>query len=355
MKARAAAAKLLLRPHLKTAKCLEVARLATQQDQPALTLSTLAEARYFAAGGFTDLTYAVGLTPQKVAEVAALLNQGVGLTCLTDNLAALPLLAGEARRAGVTLPLLIEIDCGGGRAGVDADGAELLALGRAIAVNPALELRGVLTHAGQSYACGSILEIAAVAELERSAVVRAAQRLRAAGLSCAVVSAGSTPTAVHARDFTGLTEIRPGVYCFYDMDQQGIGSCGPQDQALSVLATVIGHNPRRGRILIDAGALALSKDLSAGAFFDHLGYGLVCPEGSLTPLPGLYVSEAHQEHGMIAARSGALPYARLPVGQRVRILLNHACITAAAYDRYHLVDGGATPRVVGHWSRLRGW
>ncbi|MGO1118942.1 alanine racemase [Rhodovibrionaceae bacterium A322] len=354
MKARADQAGLLLRPHLKTAKCLEVARLACQETQPAVTVSTLAEARYFAEGGFSDLTYAVGLTPQKVTEVAALLKQGITVTCLSDNLKALDLLAAEAERAGVVLPMLIEIDSGGGRAGIDADGELLLALGQAIDASVHLELRGVLTHAGHSYGAQSVLAVKAIAEQERAAVVRASQRLRAAGLPCPVVSAGSTPTAVHARSFEGLTEIRPGVYCFYDLDQQGIGACGPQDQALSVLATVIGHNHRTGRILIDAGALALSKDISAADFFDYMGYGLVCKEDSMTPLADLYVAEAHQEHGMIAAASGKLPYDDFPVGTRLRVLLNHACMTAAAYDRYHLVAGAAC-RSQGIWTRLQGW
>jgi D-serine deaminase-like pyridoxal phosphate-dependent protein len=167
------------------------------------------------------------------------------------------------------------------------------------------------------------------------------------------VSAGSTPTAVHAGSLEGVTELRPGVYVFFDLDQVGIGACAIEDIAVSVLASVIGHNRRAGRVLIDAGALALSKDVSAGEFMSHVGYGLVCPAGSTVPMDGLYVAEVHQEHGLIAAAEGAPPYDVLPIGSKVRVLPNHACITAAAHPAYHVVEGG--PEVIARWERANGW
>ena len=353
MAARMASHGLCLRPHLKTAKSAEVAKLATAGQFGGITVSTLAEARYFAARGFRDITYAVGIVPAKLDEVAALERNGARLTLIADSAEAV---AGAAERAGAldsVFRLLIEVDTGGLRGGVLPESGELLDLGRAIEAAPGLGLEGVLTHAGQSYDCRSVAEVRTVAEAERAGVVTAARRLSEAGLPCPVVSAGSTPTAVHAESLKGVTELRPGVYVFFDLDQVGIGACGLEDIAVSVLASVIGHNRRAGRVLIDAGALALSKDVSAGAFMSRVGYGLVCPAETTVPMDGLYIAEVHQEHGLIAAAEGAPPYDALPIGSKVRILPNHACITAAAHPAYHVVDGG--PKVIARWERANGW
>lgn len=345
------AAGVALRPHLKTAKSRAVARLATAGHPGGITVSTLAEARYFLEGGFRDLLYAVGMVPAKAAQAAALQRAGAELTLVLDDAAAATALGEAAQELGTRFALLVEVDTGGGRAGVEPESAALLQVARTVHAHPALALRGVMTHAGHSYHCRGAEAIRAVAEQERAGLARAAERLRAAGLPCPVVSAGSTPTATHAARFEGLTEMRPGVYVFNDLDQLGIGSCGPEDLALTVLASVIGHNRRTGRILIDAGALALSKDVSAQEFFADVGYGRVCDLAG-RPLPGLYVDSAHQEHGLIAAAAGELPFEALPIGAKVRILPNHACITAAAYPHYHLVAEGAALET---WDRVNGW
>ena len=151
----------------------------------------------------------------------------------------------------------------------------LLDIARVLHAAPGVELAGVMTHAGHSYHQSTPDGIAAVAEQERQAIVGAAEKLRAAGIPCPIVSAGSTPTAMHSRDFTGITEMRPGVYVFNDLDQEFIGSCGAGDLALSVLASVIGHYPHRNQLLVDAGALALSKDISAQEFKPQVGYGTI--------------------------------------------------------------------------------
>jgi len=353
MAARMASHGVRLRPHLKTAKAARVAEIATAGQFGGITVSTLAEARYFADHGVRDMTYAVGIVPAKLDQVAALQSGGVRLTLLTDSLETARGVAARAAALDAEFHLLIEIDCGGRRGGLVPEAAELLALGRLINDESRLTLEGVLTHAGQSYHCRSTAELQAVAEAERAAVAKAAERLRGAGLPCPVVSAGSTPTAVHALSLDGVTEMRPGVYMFGDLDQVGIGSCTREDIALSVLARVIGHNRAAGRILIDAGALALSKDTSAGEFMTAVGYGLVCDASSLRPLDGLHVTEVHQEHGLVAAAGGAPPYEALSPGSLVRILPNHACITAAAYPAYRVVEGG--DEVVAVWERVSGW
>jgi D-serine deaminase-like pyridoxal phosphate-dependent protein len=356
MSERAARLGVALRPHLKTAKSADVARLAVQGQPGGITVSTLAEIDYFGQHGFRDNCYAVGATAHKLAALAGLRRRhGLQLTLLADNPTTVAELDRQAHAMNEVFALLIEIDCGGGRGGVPADGPELLELAQAVMTAPALRLAGVLTHAGQSYHARGPEAMAAVAETERAAAVLAATRLRALGVAVPVVSVGATPTAVHAHNLAGVTEIRPGVYTLFDLDQLVLGVCGLEDIAASVLATVIGHNPRSERVLIDAGALALSKDLSAGVFGADFGYGLVCPADGGAPLPGLRVVDLHQEHGFIAGggRCAEL-FALLPMGARVRILPNHACMTVAPYDRFHLVRGRDTS-VQGIWHKASGW
>ena len=355
MAARAQAHGVRLRPHLKTAKCVEVADIATRGQFGGLTVSTAAEAAYFAAGGYRDLTYAVGIVPAKVPALAAVAREhGAVITLITDDARIARETDRAAAACGAVFPVLVELDTGGGRGGVDPEGNELLAVGRAIAGARALRLAGVLTHAGHSYHAHGTAAIQAVAEAERAGAVRAAGRLRGAGLPCETVSIGSTPTVVHARRLDGVTEIRPGVYTFFDLQQAVLGVCTEADIALSVLATVIGHNRRSGRILIDAGALALSKDVGASEFRGDVGYGLIhpAPGGSL-PSGRLFVAEVHQEHGLIAVAGGEMPWDALPVGARVRVLPNHACLTAAPFDRYHVDRGDGTTGLT--WGKAVGW
>ena len=342
----------ILRPHLKTAKSVQVGRMAVEGHDGRITVSTLAEARYFANGGFKDILYGVGVVPSKLAAVTELRRQGVNLHVVTDNLAVAHAIAAAAIN-GDTFSVFIEIDSGGGRAGLPFPALPgLLDIGRVLHKAPGVELAGVMTHAGHSYHQSTADGIAAVAEQERLAIVTAAEKLRAAGIPCPIVSGGSTPTALLSRDFTGITEMRPGVYVFNDLDQEFIGSCGAGDIALSVLASVIGHYPHRNQRLIDAGALALSKDISAQEFQPKVGYGTIAH----APARAMAVVDCSQEHGFVGAED-PLPYGNLPIGSRLRVLPNHACITAAAYDRYYVVDsdldGGKS--VVDVYDRINGW
>ncbi|MBT5108589.1 MAG: hypothetical protein HOM25_07905 [Rhodospirillaceae bacterium] len=337
-----------LRPHLKTSKSAEVARLATSGHSGAITVSTLAEAAYFLDKGFTDITYAVGFVPSKAPQAIALMARGARLTLVTDNLTVTQAMAEI--EVDTVFTMLVEIDCGDKRAGVLADGPELLDIARTIHDSKNMTLAGVMTHAGHSYGAPDIAGVKAIAEDERLAVVRAAERLREAGLPCPVVSAGSTPTAMLAECFNGLTEMRPGVYMFLDLTQLSHGICQRGDLALSVLASVIGHNRHAGHILLDAGALALSKDIGANAVWPETGYGDVC-DLTMRPLEGLHVAQVSQEHGIVPVSNEAV-YDQLPVGSKVRVAPNHACITAAAYPSYNVVEGA---RVVDEWDRVNGW
>jgi D-serine deaminase-like pyridoxal phosphate-dependent protein len=345
-----------LRPHLKTAKSADVARLATAANAKGITVSTIDEIDYFAKQGFDDLTYAVGIVPQKIATIARLMKEHrCTVSLLTDTESVIAALDTEAARHDCAFPIFIEIDCGGGRGGVAADGDALIAIARAIETSSNLSLAGVLTHAGQSYAEPGIDKIGRIAEIERSTIVHAATRLRAEGIEVRSVSLGSTPTVALATSMEGVTEVRPGVYTLCDLDQVALGVYSVDDIAASVLTTVIGHNVRSRRILIDAGALALSKDLSAFHFDEAYGYGLVCDELGRGPIDGMRVSDLHQEHGFIACPTVLFDklVEDFPVGTRLRILPNHACMTVAPFSFYNLVRGQGAD-VLSRWAKLGG-
>ncbi|MFC3675786.1 alanine racemase [Ferrovibrio xuzhouensis] len=359
MRDRAASLGLSLRPHMKTAKSATVAILAHAGTKGPVTVSTLVEAAHFAAAGFRDILYAVPVAPQKLDQAAAIMRDtACDLKLITDNIAVAEAIAAAGRRLGVRFRTLIKIDCGLGRTGIAPDSPDLLPLAAALSA-PGAELAGVLTHAGHSYHAHSIAEIKAIAEDERLAVVTAAGRLRAAGHACAIVSVGSTPTALHAESYAGVTEMRPGNYMFFDLFQAGVGSCRMEDIAVSVLATVVSHHPGRGHLLLDAGGLALSKDTGANEHSPGTGYGLVCRPGDAVPLPDLAVRDVHQEHGLVGRRDGGAAdfLSAHPPGSRLRVLPNHSCMTAAMYDRYYVTDpavaGGLA--VVAEWDRVNGW
>lgn len=332
-----------LRPHMKTAKCAPIADLAAP-GKGAITVSTLAEARHFADHGFRDQLYAVGITPRKLDQVAALNAAGNEIKVVTDDLDVAHAIAAHPGH----LPTLIEVDVGEARAGVSADNVLLLRI--AGALGP--KLVGVASHSGHSYAGRDLATMARIAEEERAAVTRAAARLRMAGRGIRIVSAGASPTALHAERLDGVTEVRPGVYMLGDLFQAQIGTHAMEDIAVTVLASVIGCYPRRGAVLLDAGALALSKDRSTEAApVDWRAGRVLALDGR--PLPGeAVVARVHQEHGEVRALAGELPFEDLPVGARLRVAPNHACLTAAAHDRYHVMRGG---KLVAEWARVNHW
>jgi D-serine deaminase-like pyridoxal phosphate-dependent protein len=342
-----------LRPHLKTTKSVDAARVTLGPDLGPATVSTLAEAEVFAAAGITDITYGVGISPDKLPRVIALHRAGCKLNVLLDNVAQAEAVAEASAASGIAIPAMIEIDCDGHRSGLIPEDPALIEVGRILHDSPA-SLDGVLCHAGESYGAVGRAAQAACAEVERKAVVDAAEALRGAGLPCPVVSVGSTPTAHAARDLTGVTEMRAGVYVFFDLVMAGIEVCAVDDIALSVLTTVIGHQTARDWTICDAGWMTMSRDRGTAAQAVDQGYGVVCDARGAV-IPGLIVTQANQEHGVIARHpdySGPIP--DMPVGAKLRILPNHACATAAQHARYHVIpeDAGAPLK---EWPRFGGW
>lgn len=348
MRERLGASGVALRPHVKTAKSVEVAQRALGAEAGPITVSTLREAEYFFDHGFRDILYAVGVVPGKLARLGELVNRGARVSAIVDSVEAAAALREAGARVSLPIPGLIEIDSDGHRAGIAPGDPRLLEVAEAL--GPALG--GVMTHAGDSYNARTTEAIRAVAERERQAVVGSAAALREAGHACPVVSVGSTPTATFAESFEGVTEVRAGVYVFHDLVMAGLGVCAVEDIAISVLGSVIGHQRDRNWVITDAGWMALSRDRGTAKQAVDQGYGLVC-DAEGRPLEDLVVVDANQEHGIVARRGGGpIDFARFPLGALVRILPNHACATAAQHAEYQVLRDGALTAV---WERFGGW
>ncbi len=352
-----------LRPHVKTHKCVEVARLQRDAGARGITVSTLEEARVFADHGFDDMTWAFPVIPGRIGE-AREVDRRARLRLLVDHRRAVK----ELERAGHPFHVWLEVDPGYGRSGVDPGGDALLEIGGALAASEVLVFDGLLSHSGQAYGARSPGELAAAAEEERGVMVGAARRLLEAGVEVPALSVGSTPSMSRAEDLTGVDEARPGNYALYDRTQMALGACSAGDVAATVLATVVSSRPDAGRSVVDAGALALSKDPgptprpdasdggpgrkpaadgqdarghgggSGAAGEPHMG-ALLEDFSSRRLRDDARLISLSQEHGLV---DRALPW-----GEKVRILPNHACLTVACFDALHVVRG---EEVLDRWT-----
>ena len=291
------------RPHMKTAKCIEVLRaLVRRGGLPPITVSTLAEAEAFAKVGAMDIIYAVGITPEKISRALALRRQGCDLKVIIESVQQAQALEACYRETGEVLPALIEIDCDGSRAGVPP-GVDVQRVGKILATVDGM-LAGVLTP-------------------------------------------------LMAEGFDDVTEVRAGVFMFFDRVMAKLKVCTLDVIALSVLTSVTGHRRDKGWAIVDAGWSALSSDPGPSGRSGDGDYGLVCDiDGRI--IDGLFVSRLNQEHGIIMHRGrngGCMP--DLPVGTRLRIIPNHACATAGQFDCYHVVHPHADG--LSRWPRFRGW
>ena len=345
------------RPHVKTSKCVDVVRRQMQAGATGITVSTLKEAEQFFAAGIPDIFYAVGMAPNKLAQAAALIGAGCRLCILVDNLAAAQAVSAYALAHGVAFDVRIEIDTDGHRSGIKPEAAELVDVAHALTGTVeagGATLAGVMTHAGASYDFHDALSLQRIAEQERAGCVRAATRLREAGFACPEVSVGSTPTALSAQSLDGVTEVRAGVYVFFDLVMVNIGVCAMKDIAMSVLTTVIGHQRDKGWVIVDAGWMAMSRDRGTQKQAVDFGYGQVCDVAG-QPIAGCTVVSANQEHGIVELSDVDATQsieARFPVGMQLRIFPNHACATAAQFPAYAALGGDGS---LSAWPRFYGW
>ncbi len=338
MAARARQLGVRLRPHAKTHKCPELGSRQIAHGAVGLTVATLAEAEAFADAGVRDITWAFPIDPTHIVHAQRIAARPhITLRVVTDDLATARALAGSG------LHVWLKVDCGTHRAGVDPASPYAMEVAKELAREEDLVFDGILTHSGHAYRTRNHAEAAAVAEAERLVMVQFAQRLAVAGVPVRGISVGSTPAMAAVTDLTGVTEARPGNYVFYDRTMVLIGCCEPQDVGVTVLASVVSHQPGADHLVVDAGALALSKDTGPA----HLG--LAPSFGDVRGHPGLHVASLSQEHGVVRGSAEALRALR--VGDRIEIVPNHSCLAVAHFDDYHVMRGG---REIDRWRICRG-
>ncbi|XP_041659840.1 D-threo-3-hydroxyaspartate dehydratase isoform X1 [Cheilinus undulatus] len=331
-----------LRPHMKTHKTLECADIMTGGSRRCIVVSTLAEASFYADHGFDDILYAYSLPFDKV-ERCALLSERLDLfQVLLDHPDALQQLRQRPLKDGRLWHVWMKLDCGNGRAGVLHSEPEALRLAQAIAEMEGVELTGLYAHCGNTYNCRGVEQIQAVAQETTNLTLQFMEKLKAVGITCKS-SIGSTPSCSHpVKDMEQLSEVHPGNYAFYDVQQSVIGSCSLEDVAVRVLTRVIGHCPHRNQLLIDCGWTGISLD---GAGKLPTGYAMI--EGH----PNLKLLSMTQEHGRVEPISGQLDYSKYPLGSMLTLIPYHSCATAMMHPMYYVHSEG---RLVGKWTPTRG-
>jgi D-serine deaminase-like pyridoxal phosphate-dependent protein len=327
-----------LRPHVKTHKSLELARLQLEEGGACgLTASKAQEALVFLRGGAKSLTVAYPIVDHRKLDRIFAAAAGADVRFIADSLVHVAVLEAAAERAGRRAPVFMKVDVGLGRVGVSPTSAQALALARAIAASRWLQFAGLLAHAGHAYGASGRAEAAQIAEAERLTLLDLAGRLEEAGIPAREISVGSTPTVLAAERFDGLTEIRPGNYVFMDATMMRLGLARAEDVALKVLTTVVSRN--EDWLIVDAGSKTLSSDSGAHGS-GGAGFGIAMPTDA--DGPALRVARLSEEHGWVA-RAGA----DIPIGARLAIIPNHACPVANLVGAYWLVAEG---RVLARWE-----
>jgi D-serine deaminase-like pyridoxal phosphate-dependent protein len=334
MQAAATARGLALRPHAKTHKSIAVARWQVERGAVGIYCAKLGEAEVFAAAGLEDIRLPYPLQPANAGRVLALLDR-TRLSFIVDHAEVARGWSDAMRRAGRTVDILIKVDVGFHRCGIDPDDPGAMSCIREVAQLPGLRLRGLLSHAGHGYAASSEDELAAIARREAEILTSLARTAAAEDIELPEISVGATPTVRFSLRETGPTELRPGNYAYYDRTQVGLGAAHLDDCALTVMATVVSR-PARDRLILDCGSKTLSSDAARG-FGGAAGYGRVYAdlEGD-APDDDLVVERLSEEHATVRVRGSA--GSPLKPGDRVRVLPNHSCVVSNLVDVVRLVD-----------------
>ncbi|WP_263834731.1 alanine racemase [Salinibacter sp.] len=358
MQAQADANDVALRPHTKTHKSVALANEQRNRGAEGLTVATVKEAETFIDAGFDDVRVAYPVTGRNKHERLRALRPDSKISFTVDTVAGADQASAVYAEADIPVDVLIEVDVGHGRCGVHwADDAAAVTLARRIASLPGLHLAGILTHAGQAYSGPSN------GETEADALRRASRQERDRMLSVASalaetdgvdvtpdnfeISVGSTPSMAAftnaTRDGFRVTEIRPGNYVMHDAMQVALGAATLGDCALTVRTTVVSMQQKpdgTAHAFVDAGKKVFTTDTGYGTE----GHGIALADAAqMRPHPNLHVDHLSEEHGWLTMTGDA----DLTVGDRLRIVPNHACVTVATQDTLHVVDG---PSVVDRWS-----
>eukprot|EP01095_Lingulamoeba_sp_RSL-Kostka_P018201 TRINITY_DN988_c0_g1_i1.p1 TRINITY_DN988_c0_g1~~TRINITY_DN988_c0_g1_i1.p1 ORF type:complete len:425 (+),score=145.23 TRINITY_DN988_c0_g1_i1:124-1398(+) len=369
-----------LRPHIKTHKTIKGALyqlfgeenfegLNTQQSK--IVVSTLGEARFFKEGGFKDILYAVPISKNKLAFCDEI-RQSINFHIMVDNVEAIHAITeyNKNQEEKRIWSIFIQVDCGGHRCGVNPEDESTKEF--IIEINKAVEnndifVKGLYDHAGQSYGTDSEESLVEVAKLECSIINDFAEKLKngtyvdeVGPFQLDTVSIGSTPTICRFLPSFGehINEFHPGNACLFDRSQLHFNSCTSKDIACTALVTIISRYPKRNEILVDGGALGLSKDLGPTArnkfknqdeennnnnddddddMERRYKSNLESKWGIVEGHPDLVLSYLTQELCVIKLPENE-DIDRFPVGMKLKIYPNHSCLTAACYPHYYILD-----------------
>lgn len=311
-----------LRPHIKAHKIPEIARMQIEAGATGITVAKIGEAETMFSAGIKDILIAYPVIGEvKLQRVVALLDQGCKLTVLVDSKEGVQFLENLAYPVGIDI--MVKVDSGLGRCGLLPD--SLVDFVKWVCEHKNVNFKGLLTHAGHAYGCNNLNEVREIGHQEGRVMVDSANALRKSGISVSVVSIGSTPTARFGGAVSGVTEIRPGNYVFYDATQVALGVVRPDQCSLKVISTVVSR-PGANRAIIDAGAKVLALDQGAHGGGAVSGFGILENKSwTLTRLS--------EEHGVIEGRE--LP----DIGNTISIIPNHACPVLNLADSVRLSDG----------------
>jgi D-serine deaminase-like pyridoxal phosphate-dependent protein len=319
-----------LRPHAKTHKSPIVARWQIDAGAVGVCCAKVGEAEVFVAAGVTDIRLPYPVNPSNAARVLALMDRAT-ISIIVDHLDVARGWSDAMQRAGRTLDVLIKVDVGFHRCGIDP-ASDALGFVQTIASMPGLRLRGLLSHAGHGYSAASEDELASIAHDEAATLTALRERAAASGIAFDEISVGATPTLRFSARQSGLTELRPGNYVYFDRTQVALGAATLDDCALTVLATVVSA-PAADRIILDCGSKTLTTDQARG-ITKASGFGLVLQDDG-TADESLSVERLSEEHATVRV-SGRT---QLKPGDRVRVVPNHSCVVSNLVDVVRLVDG----------------
>ncbi|XP_050418392.2 D-serine dehydratase [Patella vulgata] len=335
-----------IRPHMKTHKTLEGGVMMTGGRKSKICVSTLQEARFFSAGGFTDILYSIPITENKIKICQQTIKEVPDLKLMFDSRYGLQCIMNNPRPDGKPWSAIMEVDCGYARTGIEWDGEEILAIAQEADKCPTIHFMGLYVHCGDSYNAESVEEIHAIGDRTAERLVEVARRLKDRGINCETVGTGSTPCCNQpSKKMANLTEFHPGCYIFNDYGLTLNGSCARSEIAIKVATRVIDYKKSKNVVLVDCGFLALSLDgILEG------GYGGMC---SIQDHPELKMKAMDQELGKLTAADGQqLDFDKYPIGTLLYIYPFHACHTAAMHPVYYVHSGDT---VVDKWTPTRGW
>ena len=317
-----------MRPHAKTHKSPTVARWQIDRGAIGICCAKLGEAEVFAAAGFTDIRLPYPINPRNAARVLTLMER-TALSFIVDHPDVAAQWSSAMTAAGRTVDVLVKVDVGFHRCGIDPNPASAVPFIKNVASLPGLNLKGLLSHAGQAYQATSEEHLKTIAEEEARILQGLATLAREQGVQIDELSAGDTPTARFSLQQDWITEFRSGNYVYFDRTQVGLGSAALENCALTVLATVV-SKPASDRLILDCGSKTLTSDGARG-FAPLPGHGTILHH------PNLSIERLSEEHGIVRVASGSTS---LEPGDRVRVVPNHSCVVSNLVDQAWLTDGG---------------